>query len=86
MKSKSKGAASIGTWPTPEYPVRISIPAKFAYDLDTFQKAQAAILDRLGCPACCSGWDIRWDVARSFQVDATGRIRDTYAGVVVTDG
>lgn len=60
---------AIGTWPTPEKVVRVTLPAKLAYDLGSVQKIQASILDRLGCAACCSGWDIRFDIARSFSVD-----------------
>jgi hypothetical protein len=69
MEKEQRAAAAIGTWPTPERPARVSIPAKVAFDLKTFQKVQASILDRLGCPACCSGWDIRWDTLQSFRVD-----------------
>ena len=49
--------------------VRVSVPADIAYDLGKLQRVQKDILGRLGCLACCSGWDIRWDVTRSFQVD-----------------
>jgi len=50
-------------------PIHVSIPAAVANDLKSFQKVQASILDRLGCMACCSGFDIRFDVIRSFSVD-----------------
>ena len=49
--------------------VRVAVPAGVAYDLDRFQKVQKDILGRLGCLACCSGWDIRWDIYRNFAVD-----------------
>lgn len=49
--------------------VHVSLPARVAFDIDGFQKVQLDILGRLGCQACCSGWDIRWDVARRFSVD-----------------
>lgn len=49
--------------------VRVALPAEVAYDLDRLQKVQKDILGRLGCMACCSGWDIRWDVFRNFRVD-----------------
>ncbi|QLC23751.1 hypothetical protein HFP57_01010 [Parasphingopyxis algicola] len=50
-------------------PVRVSLPAEVAYDFDKFQQVQKDILGRLGCLACCSGWDIRWDIFRDFRVD-----------------
>lgn len=50
-------------------PIRVSLPADVAYDLDKFGKIQKDILGRLGCMACCSGWDIRWDIFRDFHVD-----------------
>jgi len=80
MKEEIKGSVAIGTWPTPERPVKVSIPAKVAYGLKDFQEIQASILDRLGCPACCSGWDIRWDITRSFGIDDKLRIRDMVEG------
>ena len=56
--------------------VRVSLPAKVAYDLKSFQKIQSDILGRLGCEACCSGWDIRYDVSRQFAVDDKLHVRD----------
>lgn len=86
MAGRTKSSVAIGTWPTPERPVRVSIPARLAFDLKGFQKVQAGILDRLGCPNCCSGFDIRWDLARSFSVDEKLNIRETVFGGVITDG
>ena len=86
MNGDIKGSVAIGTWPTPDYPMRVSILAKVAYDLKAFQKVQAGVLDRLGCTACCSGWDIRWDITRSFGVDEKLNIREMVSGVVITDG
>jgi hypothetical protein len=50
-------------------PIRVSLPAEVAFDIDKFGKIQKDILGRLGCLACCSGWDIRWDIFRDFRVD-----------------
>lgn len=47
-------------------PVRVTIPAKDAYDLERFQNSVATILDELGCPACCSGFDITFLHERDF--------------------
>lgn len=65
--------------PTPERVVRVSLPPKVAYDLKAIQKVQASILDRLGCAACCSGWDIRFDIIRSFVVDERLNIKEHLA-------
>jgi hypothetical protein len=48
--------------------IRVTVPVKVANDLDAIQRVQRDILGELGCQACCSGWDIRFDVARRFQV------------------
>lgn len=64
MHKISKGDPS----PQPSV-VRVALPASVAFDLDSFAKVQKDILGRLGCLACCSGWDIRWDVFRDFRVD-----------------
>lgn len=50
--------------------VRVTLPREVAYDLDRFTKAQKDILGKLGCLACCSGFDIRWDFEQRFVVDA----------------
>jgi len=50
--------------------VRVTLPREVAYDLDRFTKIQKDILGKLGCLACCSGFDIRWDFEQRFVVDA----------------
>ena len=47
-------------------PVRVSIPASVAADIGTYKKAIGSILDRLGCPACCSGHDIFFELQRDI--------------------
>jgi hypothetical protein len=56
--------------------VHVSLPASVAFDLDRFQDIQRSILDKLGCGACCSGWDIRFDLQRQFLVDEKLNIRE----------
>ena len=48
--------------------IRVTVPVKVANDLEAIQRVQKDILGQLGCQACCSGWDIRFDVARRFLV------------------
>jgi len=56
--------------------VRVSIPKELAYNLDRFQEVQKNILGKLGCRACCSGWDIRWEFERRFLVDNQLNVRE----------
>lgn len=55
--------------------VHVTIPAEVAFNLDRLQTVQKDILGRLGCQACCSGFDIRFDVARRFVVDEALQVR-----------
>ena len=56
-------------------PVRVTLPREIAYDLDKFQEVQKGILGKLGCQACCSGFDIRWDFEQRFLVDSQLNVR-----------
>lgn len=49
--------------------VRVMVPIKAFNDLDSIQRVQRDVLGQLGCEACCSGWDIRFELARQFIVD-----------------
>ncbi|MDH6574192.1 hypothetical protein M2160_009299 [Streptomyces sp. SAI-117] len=55
--------------------VNVTVPVKVFHDLDAIQEVQRKVLDQLGCRACCSGWDIRFDVARQFLVDERLNVR-----------
>ena len=81
-----KASVAIDTVPMPERTVRVSVPAKVAFDIASMQKVTVGILGKLGCPACHSGWDIRFSLERSFVVDEQMNIRGGLAGVVITDG
>lgn len=39
-------------------PVSASLPGKVSYNIDLVMESIANIADRLGCGACCSGFDI----------------------------
>lgn len=56
--------------------IRVSISPSVYFKLDAIQKIQKDILGRLGCLACCSGWDIRYDLQRQFIVDEKLNIRE----------
>lgn len=85
MPHYTKEIFAIDTVPLPERTVRVTLSSKIGYDLKKFQRVQASILDRLGCQACCSGWDIRYDINRTFSVDDKLNIRELVGGGVVTD-
>jgi hypothetical protein len=55
--------------------VRVTLPKEVAFNLDRFGAVQKEILGKLGCQACCSGWDIRWDFEQRFIVDGGLNIR-----------
>jgi hypothetical protein len=57
--------------PTAAKAVRVSIPASVAGDIGSLKKSFASILDRLGCPACCSGHDIRLELQRELALSKT---------------
>lgn len=56
--------------------IQVALPASAYFNLDRFQAIQKDILGRLGCLACCSGWDIRYDLQRRFQVDEKFNVRE----------
>lgn len=69
----------MATVPSVNFPanvVRVSIPANLHSDLGKFQQIQKDILGKLGCAACCSGWDIRFNVQRQFLVDKSLSIQE----------
>jgi hypothetical protein len=59
--------------------VHVTLPAEVAFDIDRFTKVQIGILGKLGCMACCSGWDIRYDIQKRFVVDTDLNVRDATA-------
>lgn len=57
--------------------VYVTLPAEVAFDIDRFGQVQKDILGKLGCMACCSGWDIRYDTQRRFVVDTELNVRES---------
>ena len=55
--------------------VRVRVSPKTLYDLDRITDVLGSVLGRLGCRACCSGFDIRFDIDRLFVADASGKVR-----------
>ena len=61
--------------------VRVTVPVKAFNDLDAIQRVQREVLGQLGCEACCSGWDIRFELARQFLVDDQLTVRAAGPGL-----
>lgn len=55
-------------------PVRVSLPASVASDISSLKKAVASVLDWMGCPACCSGRDIMFELQRDLVIH--GKLSD----------
>lgn len=45
-------------------PVRVSIPASVAGEIGSLKKSVGSVLDKLGCPACCSGHNLYFELQR----------------------
>ena len=71
-----------GPTPDPWQPVTVSIPDKVSRDINALTRATAAVLGKLGCGQCCSGFDILFRreldmlaVDEKLNVQGFGRLR-----------
>lgn len=55
-------------------PVRITMPAKVAYNRELFDATLVDILEELGCRTCFSGADCTFQLEREFVIDPTFRV------------
>ena len=55
-------------------PVRISLPAKVAYDPKALKSSIKDIVERLGCPRCFSGADCFFQTEREFVINPAGKL------------
>jgi hypothetical protein len=69
----------------PGYSIRISAPASVLYDLETFQRAQAGVLKRAGCPGCTSGLHLFWQAFTDFTVNEAGEVSPTAPSPLAAD-
>jgi hypothetical protein len=60
--------------------VRVAMPVEVAFNLDKFQKVQAAVFEKLGHSRCVSGWDVRYDFIRQFVVNPQGKLLEAEFG------
>ena len=49
--------------------VHVSLPASVASDIAVLKKAVGGVLGQLGCPACCSGHDIFFELQRDVMFE-----------------
>ena len=54
--------------------VRVSLPAKIAYNPDALKKSLVAVLEGMGCPRCFSGANCLFQSERNFVVDPAGAL------------
>ena len=50
-------------------PIRITLPAKVAYDPSAFKESIRSVLERVGCPTCFSGASCLFQMERAFAID-----------------
>ena len=50
-------------------PIRVSVPAKVAFDPRAFKVSVASLMEKLGCGKCFSGFDCNFFLHRDFVVD-----------------
>lgn len=55
-------------------PIRVSMPAKIAYDLDSFRSSLDEILEDLGCLKCFSGAVCTFELERQYVLGSAERI------------
>jgi len=60
--------------------VRVTLPAKIAYEPEALKRTIGGILGRLGCPTCFSGADCHFTNERDFVVDPAGAIAHSAIG------
>jgi hypothetical protein len=62
--------------PLPPRAIDVHLPASILNDLQAFQKVQASLLDRAGCPGCTSGIQFRWRQYENYLVGLKGDIHE----------
>jgi len=72
-----RGGLALPQDPVPTGTVHVMIPERVNNNIKSIQKALATTLGKLGCPACCSGFDILFQreldlIAFDERLSATG--------------
>ena len=66
---------AINPQPFPPREIAVHVPIEVLHDLERLQKVQSSVLGKLGCQACCSGFDIRWQAFDEFVVTSDLEVR-----------
>jgi len=64
----------------PGIPIRVTVPPEILTDLEAFQRAQSAILGKLGCLGCTSGYHLIWQSYSEYTVNSRGEVRAVLTG------
>jgi hypothetical protein len=72
LKEKPLGASGVA-----DRVVRVQVPANVLYNFNQVTKVMKGVLGKLGCQACCSGHDIRFEIERNFIADKGLNVRAT---------
>jgi hypothetical protein len=65
--------------------IRVSAPGSVLNNLETFQRVQASVLKRVGCPTCTSGMHLLWQAFTDFTVNEAGEVRSVAPGPLAAD-
>jgi hypothetical protein len=71
----STGIPIAGGDPIPARLASATLPAKVSNNLEQIRGVVANIAGRLGCPGCCSGFDILFRQELDFVVTEAGEVR-----------
>jgi len=69
--------------PLPPGTIKVSLPVEVLYNLEAFQKVQASVLGRTGCPTCTSGGHFIWQMYEEFAVNPALEVTPVLTGTVV---
>jgi hypothetical protein len=65
------GGLALPQDPVPAHAIRVSLPRPVMDNLESLTRVTGAVLGKLGCPTCCSGFDIVFlRESDHFAVDA----------------
>lgn len=74
--SFSGGSLQLPSDPVPWHTVRVSVPPQVMENIGDLSRVTGLVLGKLGCPSCCSGFDIAFQrESDHFAVDAKLNIR-----------
>lgn len=69
---------AINPQPFPPREIAVHVPVEVLHNLDRLQEVQKSVLGKLGCQACCSGFDLRWLAFDEFVVTPDLEVRSAH--------